>query len=71
MAAAACLLGPLALGGSARAQYLLSPLPNANGAQLQIGLDFPYPASSRIFIGGMTAVNWSRRRMWRWAEPPA
>jgi hypothetical protein len=54
-----CLLAALVWGSSAGAQYMLFPGPaqNQNGAQLQVGVDFPFPAASGIFLGGMTPIN--------------
>jgi hypothetical protein len=51
--AGVCLLGAI----GAEAQYLLSPMAGANGAQLQIGVDFPFPDAAGIFLGGMTPIN--------------
>jgi hypothetical protein len=51
----------LAIGASAQAQYLLSPMAGnggGNAGQLQIGTGLPLPVGpSGIFLGGMTPVN--------------
>jgi len=50
----------LAIGASAQAQYLLSPMgaANENAGQLQIGTGLPLPVGpAGIFLGGMTSVN--------------
>jgi hypothetical protein len=50
----------VAIGGSAQAQYLLSPTgaANENAGQLQIGTGLPLPVGpAGIFRGGMTPIN--------------
>src|SRR5262245_11002867 len=59
--AIACLLGALACGGSAQAQYLLSPMLDADigdVGQLQVGTGLPRSVGwAGSFLGGMTSVN--------------